>query len=216
LCLEGSIRIVRRAYLDRRWATLGGAALIGLAGLSASTDVFRGAHGLVDGRGASNHDLDDRTAVRWLMSQRQPGDALLSTHFGLPALWWYGGIPIAGPTIGGSQLPDGSPVFELSYVGKPCESGQLRDALKDQRRVLVYLGFRFDDVPAGFDDLVWLRLRTIGEIPVYLEFAGRSRVLVLDRRPDAPASVDLRGAPFPTEALSRLDGCLHVTRARLK
>ena len=156
-----------------------GAALIGLAGLHASVEIFRGAPGLLAGRPASNHELDDRTAVRWLMAQRHPGDAVMTTHFGLPALWWYGDIPIGAPIGGGSRVPDGGAVFELSYRGRPCEPEQFRDALKDHRRLLVYLGFRFDDVPAGFDELLWLRLQELGSVPVYREFAERSRVIIL-------------------------------------
>ncbi|HEX7781143.1 MAG TPA: hypothetical protein VF424_17970, partial [Vicinamibacterales bacterium] len=72
----------------------------------------------------------------------------------------------------------------------------------------------FDDVPAGFDELLWLRLQELGSVPVYREFAERSRVIILDRRPGAPASVERAVAPASTEALRRLDGCLHVQPAR--
>ena len=42
-----------------------------------------------------------------------------------------------------------------------CQRNELRDALKDRRRVLVYLGFR--DVPAGFDDLLLHSLEELGD-----------------------------------------------------
>jgi hypothetical protein len=214
LCVDGAMQTARRAYVASQWPVFGIAALIGVVGLDASVEVFRGARGLVTGRPASNHELDDRTAVRWLMAQRHPGDAVMATHFGLPALWWYGDIPV-GPLVGGgSRVPDGGAVLELSYRGQPCEPGQFRDALKDQRRLLVYLGFRFDDVPMGFDDLLWQRLRELGSVPIYRQFAERSRVLILDRRPEAPASVERAYAPASVEAPSRLNGCLHVQPAR--
>ena len=42
----------------------------------------------------SKHGLDDRAAVRWLMRQRQPGDAVMTTRLAWPAVWWYGEISI--------------------------------------------------------------------------------------------------------------------------
>ena len=214
LCVDGAMRTARRAYVGSRWPVFATAALVGVAGLHASVEVFRGAPGLVAGRPPSNHELDDRTAVRWLMAQRHAGDAVMATRFGLPALWWYGDIPIGALVGGGSRAPDGGAVFEIGYRGRPCEPGQFRDALKDHRRLLVYLGFRFDDVPMGFDDLLWLGLRELGSVPVYREFAERSRVLILDRRPEAPASVERVGALASAAALSRLDGCLYIQPAR--
>src|SRR6185295_15507511 len=38
---------------------------------------------------ADNHRLDDRAAVRWLNAQKQPGDVWMTTHYGVPAVWWY-------------------------------------------------------------------------------------------------------------------------------
>lgn len=90
----------------------------------------------LDGRRGSiyKHQLDDRAAVRWLMSQRKPGDVLMSTHLALSAVWWYGIIPISDQGGAGSVLDDGSPVYEVGPT-TDCPSPQLADALGNHPRV---------------------------------------------------------------------------------
>ena len=48
-------------------------------------DIFTRGRVDLEGRHGSiyKHQLDDRAAVRWLMSQRKPGDVLMSTHLAL-------------------------------------------------------------------------------------------------------------------------------------
>ena len=74
------------------------------------------------------------------MGQWQPGDALMTTRLGLPAVWWYGMIPISDEAGAGKVLRDGSPVYEAGLTND-CPSRQLEDALQNHRRVLLYLGF---------------------------------------------------------------------------
>ncbi len=81
------------------------------------------------------------------MAERRPGDVLMTTHFGLAALWWYGRLDISGPGRGGG-LPDGTPIFEVGYLppGRDCDQGTrgMDTALNGHSRALVYLGFRLN------------------------------------------------------------------------
>ena len=70
--------------------------------------------------GDSNHALDDRTAMAWLLAHRQPGDAIVTRLLGLPAIWWYGG----GSPDGGGTLRDGTPILEAREARRtPCDTG---------------------------------------------------------------------------------------------
>ena len=84
------------------------------------------------------------------MQQRQPGDALMTTRLGWPAVWWYGRISIANPEALGRPQPDGGGMDQMVHVpqASACQ-GRIRSmtSWRNQRRVLVYLGFR--DVPEG-------------------------------------------------------------------
>ena len=64
-----------------------------------------------------NHGLNDHSALRFLMVQRQPGDVLITTQLGLPAVWWYGGITIAGTNRGRRHPEDGAPIFVVRHAG---------------------------------------------------------------------------------------------------
>jgi len=136
----------------------------------------------------------------------------------LPALWWYGGFPISNSA--GSRQPDGSPILEVGYRlrGPDCEGNQLRGALKDRRRVLVYFGFRFDDVPSGFDDLLLRGLGELGVTRTLRQFSQASRVAIVElgfpspARDIVPVRPDAGRAANATSA--RLDGCVVVRPAR--
>jgi len=134
-------------------------------------------------RPAYNNSLDDRAGVRWLMAQRQPGDVLLTTHFGLPAVWWYGGVDVAPPDRGGTA--GDLPIYRVG-VAAACAAGSPFGALAGHRRALVYLGFRFDDVPDDFDDRM---LAGLGRVVAERRFAvvGRALVVELDPPPGPPA-----------------------------
>jgi hypothetical protein len=209
LCVDGATRMAHRAYVARRWLAVGAASLVSLMGLTASLDIFRGGYGLLHGRPGSDHQLDDRSAVQWLMSQRRAGDAVLTTHNGLPAIWWYGSIPIGTPGIRGGQHPDGGAILEVKFVGEPCSHTGLGEALDNERRVLVYLGW-IDDRRNWVEELVTLRLKEIGKITDDRNFE-RSRVLIVERHPDVVTTHD----PAPQVGVaSRQDGCLHAVSAR--
>jgi hypothetical protein len=154
------------------------------------------------------HRLDDRAGIRWLLNQWTPGDALLTTHLALPALWWYGTIPVSNEAGAGSVLNDGSPIYEAGPSDE-CPSRQLEEALKNHRRVLLYLGF---DVVPGFDAMLLSNLAQLGDVTASEKFGGLGRTAVIDLR--VPASGRIMELSR-SEAPERLDPrqCVGVWRA---
>ena len=118
------------------------------------------------------------------MSQRKPGDVLISTHLALSAVWWYGMIPISDEAGAGSVLDDGSPVYEVGPT-TDCLSPQLEDALKNHPRVLLYLGF---DLIPGFDRVLLNNLAQVGGMTAYREFGQLGLAAVFDLRSRRPAA----------------------------
>jgi hypothetical protein len=213
LCADATVRFGRKAHARGTWNGVFLALVAGVGTLVAFEvcyDVY--ARGRVDMQAVrgwgTNRDLDDRATVRWLMRQRRPGDVLVTTHLALPAVWWYGRIPIANPDRG-SRLPDGSQILEIQYVepGPDCRRDTLRNALRGQRRVLVFFGFRIDDVPTGFDDLLLDEVGELGTVVAEHTFAGDSRAAVVDLHvpPDAARTAGARPR--------RAAGCLDVRAA---
>ena len=219
LFADSAVRFARSAYVRRSWMHLAFAVVVALVGFQLCFDIFsRGKEDLQVGRPSdSNHQLDDRSGVRWLMQQRQPGDVVMTTHLALPAVWWYGDIPISGSDFGGSRQPGGSRIIVVGHAvpGPDCRRNELRDALKDQRRVLVYFGFRFDGVPEGFDNLLLDGLGELGAITAIREFADVGRAAVVELRdPASPdAAVASQQAVPPGYAPGRAAGCLTVRDA---
>ena len=211
LIADRVVRFGRDAYRRRQWTALILAAIVALAALRLCDDIFlRGKEDMRVARPPDNkHQLDDRAAVRWLMRQRQPGDAVMTTHLGWPAVWWYGGIPIGNTEAAGGRLPDGSAMYEVTHesVEATCGRNELGEALKDRRRVLVYLGFR--DVPAGFDDLLLHRLEQLGDISAYYEFSQLSRALVIDLHAPGAQAATPRVRPTASATVT-LVGCVGV------
>lgn len=160
----GTVRLKRDTHLTATAVALAIVALI-------CVDVtWRGLDDLHDRPKSTHHRLDDRSAVLWLTARIQPGDVVLTTHLALPAIWWYGA--------------DKAPLFEARYEdpGPGCRPGDLARALDDFTRVLVFFGFRFDDVPKTFDDLLLHELADQGQMNAYRGFDGLSRVAIIDRR----------------------------------
>lgn len=202
LVIDRAVRSARDAAREGNRVRCGwtvavaGAVIVFCAGI-----LQRGAERLHMERPTSNHGVDDRTAVSWLISHRQPGDALIATRLGLPALWWYGRISIADD---GSQGTRAMYTVEHRRGGPGCG---LAEALKDYRRVLVYIGF--PDTPKGFDELLFSELDRVGAISAYREDAALSRAAVVDvgaSGPNAPAFVDREPRPA-------IDGCVVIRGA---
>src|SRR5262249_39400861 len=124
------------------------------------------------------HGLDDRAAIRMLMTIRQPGDAILTTHLGLPAIWWYGGVNLSDAPAGAS-LPDGGPIFEVSQEmsDEVCRSDDLKTALAASNHASIYLGFE----PGNrFELLALNRLAELGTITTYHPIATHGYTAVVD------------------------------------
>ena len=220
LCGDAAVRLAAGALSIRRRRALAvvSAAAAGVAALGVSGDVvYRGVMALAH-KPQSNYGLDDRSGIRTLLAMHQPGDVVLTTHYGLAALWWYGQIDVSDPdrTV---QLADGSPVYELEYVepGAACERGRekLAAALTGHRRTSIYLGFRLNVLPVGFDSLVTQEFSSRGALVGFKQYAEESRVAVFDLS-DGPSSARAgsagdsdSGDPAPLPP-----GCVSVSRAR--
>lgn len=214
---DAALGIARAGFARRRAPALAVAAIVAAAVLVLTIDIGqRGIRDLGNRPPRSNHLLDDRSAVRWLMSQRRPGDVVITTALALPAVWWYGNVDVAPPNLG-QRFTDGSPILEVKYVppGGACRGDALRTALAGHPRVLIYFGFRFDDVPRWFDDLLLDRLAALGTMVAYKPFAERSRAAVFDlggapRR--GAAAYGAAGAGGPDASVIAL-GCLDAQPA---
>jgi hypothetical protein len=161
-------------------------------------------------RPRSTHSLDDRGAIRMLMARRQPGDAMLATHLGLPAVWWYGGVDLSD-VAEGSSFADGGPIFEINQAGPGgnCRPDDLRNALEGVGGAAVYLGFELGD---HLENVALNRLAELGAVTTYRLFAQSGHTAVFDlRRPPTGTIVlpGLRGA----DPLLRPAGCITIKRA---
>ncbi len=220
LLVDRAFQWAAAAVARRRWVTAVGALALVAAGVWVGVDVARpGAEFLrVDLRryaSDDNHQLDDRAAIAWLLQRQRPGDVFITTQLGLPAIWWYGGVPITNHEDAGSRLSDGSPILVVGFAAAraECPANELSAALTGRQRALVYLGFRFDDVPEGFDGRLLSTLSELGTITAAERFsnAGRAVVFDLGRR---SAAVGTPSRPVEPARAPRLPGCLTVRDAR--
>lgn len=215
---DGSVTLARRAYVRRSRSHPLLAVVVAFVGLGLCSDIVsRGLDGLRSRRATeSNHGLYDRAAVQWLEERRQPGDALITTHLGLPAVWWYGPVRLSSADQAGGHQPDGSAILEATHAsGSDCDGDRLRIMLAGQRRVLVYSGF--PDQPTGFDELLLRSLSRLGDITAYRAFGEISRVAVIDLGASPTSDVE-PGAIQPDAGqgatTARLDGCVTAQLAR--
>jgi hypothetical protein len=209
-------RLAGRAIARRQLVALAGA----LAGAAAVAIVLGdiaddGLRALTTRPTANNHDLDDRGGIRWLLARARPGDIFATTHLGLPAVWWYGNLGVPQKAEGGGRRA-AWPVFEIRTGGGSgrCEPS-LAGQLGQPKRVLLYLGFRFDDWPKAYDDVLFARLAEVGEVVGYRTFANAGIAMVVDlRRPPAPGYVFTRPGTEqpPSEAMPR--NCIDAVPAR--
>ena len=181
LCVEAGARFLRDGRRHAPPARVAGAVML-IAALTVCSDIAqRGWRDMKDGRPVdSNHQLDDRTAVKWLVTQATPRDAVLTINPSLPAVWWYGPASIAPPAAGGT-LSGNTPILEALFVppGGACDHDAFRRAFADREQVLVYFGFGVDAVSATFDVFLIEELERIGHVTAFRHFAGTSRVAVV-------------------------------------
>jgi hypothetical protein len=60
-----------------------------------------------------------------------------------------------------------------------CGEQALRRTLASYDRALVYLGFRFDDVPDHFDRVLLRDLEQVGEVTNFTKFPDATRAVVV-------------------------------------
>jgi hypothetical protein len=210
LLADRAVRMARVAWTTERWFDLAvPIAVMAIIFRLESDIVARGKDRLDIPHSNQKHQLDDRAAVHWLMDQWRPGDAVMTTRLGWPAVWWYGGISIADDARADRSI-DSASSYEMMHVspGPRCRPRPLEKTSTAARRLLVYLGFR--DVPPGFENLLMQHLDEVGIVTQYAEFAGLGRGVVVDLE-----------APFVQTALPRqraagggLGGCVGFKPAR--
>jgi hypothetical protein len=219
LCVDAALWLAgRKRPLGRAAGLVLGLVAAATAGLVAVNVAQRGA-GALESRPRSNYGLDDRSSVRWLLAAHRPGDVILTTHYGLVALWWYGGLDISDVN-GGGRLQDGSQIFEIGHVppGRGCSgpSDQLSNVMSGHDRVVVYLGFRLNVEPVGFDNLVLQELGRRAGLVSYKKFAEESHLAVFDATRARTETLILPTSPGTSigQAPPTATGCIAVRPAR--
>jgi hypothetical protein len=216
LLIDRAARVLREPFPRRGWQAAMVSAVVLVVASAVCLDVYgRGGNEVLERTSDQKQQLDDRAAVRWLVGQLKPGDALLTSHLGWPAVWWYGDISIANADAAGVvKHPSAVPLLEAGYVepGPQCDDDVLRESLKGYRRVLVYLGF---EGPPGYDFLALDALDRIGGIEAFREYSERGRAAVIDLH-DRAARRRTLGEVSPKTAANAglLSGCLRVGPAR--
>jgi hypothetical protein len=208
----------RRATSRSTWTAVAVAFAIA-ASLLCIDIVERGRSNLVVG--GDNHALDDKRALRFLMSQRRPGDVLLTTGFGLPAVWWYGGIDIADPHLGSRFLQDGAPIFQVRHVVFGVEGcrrrrplTQLEDALAGASRAAVYLGFD-SNTPEGFQERVLDEVSRHGTLVAFRRIASLGVAAIFDLGLPPQSTTELPSwPPGSLKQVRRPRGCVAVQLAK--
>jgi len=219
-CADAAVWLV----FESRWrrSTVGAAGalvLFVLVGIVTEEVVRSGRVEVGVRKVENNYGLDDRRSVRRVLGLRQPGDPILTTHFGLAGLWWYGDVNLADAQRGGF-LAD-SPIFEISHERRAARCAAhraLMDAVVQRTgRAILYLGFRMNVEPEGFDKLVLDELTRRGAATGYRRYADRSYVSAFDfrRQPNGTSERFFRHhgvvkAPLPPD----LEGCVAIRPAQ--
>ena len=205
-------RQIRAGWRQKRLSTMAIGVIPHAASLYVSVGIAVQGYAHLDTGvpGDSNHALDDRRAVAWLMARREPGDAILSTRLGWPAIWWYGPVSLRRPLPGG-RLPDGSVMLEAFH--EAMQQGCARDlkaALEGRRRVLLYVGF--PDTPDGFYELLIREFERFGEVVDSGKVSTIGRTAVIRLRDASELSAE--GATDPSATGHGLEGCVGLRVAR--
>lgn len=212
LLVDSCLRQALPAWRMRQWPRLAACAIAVAGAVYVSSDiVVRGAGSrYLAHRPHSNRGVDDRRAVAWLMARHRPGDVIISTRLGWPAIWWYADIPIRRPIPGG-HMRDGSVMFDVSQerVRAGCRQ-RIRASLEKYQRILVYVGFR--DMPEPFFDRLLTELSFFGPVVEQGQFAGLGRTVVIERYP--PGKMAGPDPPSDPEEEARLTQCVEIHTAR--
>jgi hypothetical protein len=186
LLMDLGVHHTAAGWSQRHWRrAAAGALAVGLSIWAAADVLAQGKRHLDIGVPAdNNHGVDDRHAVEWLLEQSRPGDAVVTTRLGWPAIWWYGQIPLY-PRPPGGHLPGGVPMIEMYHQRIDCGS-DLATLASQHRRLIVYIGF--PDHEPSFRPLVVQELRKVGRIVETRDFAPLSRVLIVETGAAAPVA----------------------------
>ena len=169
----------------------------------------------------SNYGLDDRGSVRWLMDNRKSGDVVMSTHYGLAAIWvvrrrqrrrcgrqrtavgWHSAL--RDPSR--SPRPASAPAGRRSRI----------DRLRGRSRLVVYLGFRMNVEPEGSGQLVieefgrrWPASSATRNTPT------KAALAIFDLRgtPTGPPVIPTRPGQPVAAPVQTLAGCVSASPAR--
>jgi hypothetical protein len=211
---DAAVAVATARFAKSRLVRFGlAAAAVAVVGTLAG-DIARRGLNAVAYRPRSNYGLDDRSSIRWLLANHRAGDAVLTTHYGLLALWWYGRIPVGTPDRGGS-LADGSPVFEVTHAParNDCTAwrSRMNAALVGRTRATAYLGFRMNVAPVGFGNLLLDELGRRGHLDAYKEYGEVSRLAIFDLTAPSTGPVIV---PYPQERFPvTARGCVRIVRA---
>ena len=217
LCADAAWWLSTYRQSRPRFLRVAGVAAAALAVGVVSVEIVRNGIRDLGWRGAdNNYGLDDRRAVRRVQGLRQSGDPVLTTHFGLAGLWWYGNVDISDSHRG--LYLDDSPIFEIFHEPQEDQCDRHKrdlDAMVQRTgRAVVYLGFRLNVLPDGFDMVALDELSRRGAAVGYRRYAELSHVVAFDFR--QPADGDARrlftynGSSSPPP----LGGCLAIRPAR--
>jgi hypothetical protein len=213
LLVDRAVRTARLAWTRVDWLGLAVPIAVVAVTLRLGSDIVtRGKNRLDIPHSTDKQLLNDRAAVRWLMDQRRPGDIVITTRLGWPALWWYSRISIADDVAARDSIPESPASYELRFLspGPECRAQSLATTSTLGRRLLVYLGF--PDVPAGFDELLMQSLNEIGVVTRSRKFARLGRAFVVDLK-EPLLQTDVPGRVPQDRVRKRLDGCIGIKPA---
>lgn len=203
---DRGVRGIVRGIAEKRAGLALGAVLTWCAALPVSSDVLhRGWQRLELGRpDDTNHGMDDRRGVPWLMRQRQAGDAIVASRLAWPAVWWYGGLSLSEHPVG--RLPDGSTFYELTYDpgGQPC--APMGELLRGHRRVLLYVSF--PDCPDAVLARIEREVLGMGTLAARRAFTSATWAAVIRMENSGPAGTSAGDANGRSET-----GCIGVKPA---
>jgi hypothetical protein len=222
IATDDALNRMRRGFAKREWANAIVGVVVAVIVGRLCVDVLERGYRNITVFQRSNHELDDRAGLRLLTAQHQFKDAFLTTHLGLPAVWWYAPVTIADPTAGRINPADGAPVFEVRLVqsgGDACrtsdQTSELKQATKGMRRVLVYLGFESRN-PMGLQELILDKLSELGRMTSFRRVAdhGLSAVFDLTQRPESWAVIlPNPSTSLPAASVTRPSGCIGIRQA---
>jgi hypothetical protein len=210
VAMDDAIHRLRRGLVNRDWQPALVGTVVAVMSASVCVDILqRGYHSTMTLE-RFNHGLDDGSGLRILTAQRQSGDVFLTTHLGLPAVWWYAPVSVAD---------DSAPILEVSFArgsqecSAPGQKNEISPAFVGVRRALVYLGFASQN-PPGLQELVLDKLSELGRLTSY-RYVGDGMAAVFDFTlpPESwTAILSTPGGPS-TIPIVRPRGCLGISHA---